>query len=216
MIYIYLPLIFQLSAVILIALISPGPDFAIVVRNSLKYSRKIGIYTALGVALGNLVHISYCLLGLGIAIKENANLFIIIKYLSASYLFYIGFKGICAKKSNSEDRIIVGSSSDITENNISILKALSLGFLTTLLNPKAILFYISLFSVMVPSTIPSSAIFIISTVIVTEAFIWFSFVAICLSNKKIRTKFYNIDHWVDRVIGIILISLSIKLLFTKF
>ena len=90
--------IFGLFSIIFIALVSNGPDFIIVVKNSLIHSRKIGIFTALGVALSNIFHVSYILLGFEIIIAGNAWLFTIIKFLGASYLIYIGIKGLLAKK----------------------------------------------------------------------------------------------------------------------
>src|SRR3990167_823924 len=71
LIFQYLSSILSLVGLVMIALISPGPDFAIVVRNSLIYSRKTGLFTALGIALGILVHVSYTLLGLGLVIAKN-------------------------------------------------------------------------------------------------------------------------------------------------
>ena len=61
----YLPSIVSLSGLVMISLISPGPDFAVVVKNSVVYSRKTALLTALGISLGILVHVTYILLGLG-------------------------------------------------------------------------------------------------------------------------------------------------------
>ncbi|HAT8180793.1 TPA: lysine transporter LysE, partial [Legionella pneumophila] len=64
-------LLLPLIILVFISLISPGPDFAITVKNSLVYSRRSGLLTALGIALGSLVHISYTLLGLGLLITKT-------------------------------------------------------------------------------------------------------------------------------------------------
>lgn len=85
------------AVVHLFAVMSPGPDFAVVTKNSLLHSRKTGIYTSLGIALGISVHIAYSLLGIGLVISKSAVLFSIIKYLGAGYLVYIGYLSLRAK-----------------------------------------------------------------------------------------------------------------------
>jgi len=94
----YLPSITALLTIQLLGLMSPGPDFAIVVRNSLIYSRKTAIFTAIGLAFGVLIHLSYILLGLGAMISKTVWLFSLFKYVGAAYLIYIGCKGLCTKK----------------------------------------------------------------------------------------------------------------------
>ena len=81
-----------------IALASPGPDFAIVVKNSLVHSKKAGMMTALGIATGETIHLSYILLGVGIIISKNIWILNSIKILGMLYLTYIGIKMLRAKK----------------------------------------------------------------------------------------------------------------------
>src|SRR5580700_10080824 len=80
-----------------LAVIAPGPDFAVVVKNTLTHSRRAGIITALGISCGVLFHMSYCLFGLAFMIKTNPLLFNIIKYIGCGYLVYIGIKAILHK-----------------------------------------------------------------------------------------------------------------------
>ena len=54
----YWATLLQISFLNIIALISPGPDFAIVVKNSLVHSRKAALLTGLGMTTGDLVHLS--------------------------------------------------------------------------------------------------------------------------------------------------------------
>ena len=90
-----------ISLIITLAVMSPGPDFAIVSRNALRYSQKTGLFTAMGIACGSLFHASYCILGFAIVISKSILLFNIIKYIGASYLIYIGIKGLLEKKTSS-------------------------------------------------------------------------------------------------------------------
>ena len=76
------------------AVMSMGPDFAMVTRNSLLYSRRTGVLTAMGIALGIAVHVAYSLLGIGLIISQSVVLFSVIKYLSAIYLICIGYQSL--------------------------------------------------------------------------------------------------------------------------
>src|SRR3989338_5059978 len=88
----------------LLGAMSPGPDFAIIVRNSLTYSRRTGIWTAAGLGLGILVHVTYALLGIGFIVSQSILLYNALKYLGALYLLYIGWKALMTKapKARSE------------------------------------------------------------------------------------------------------------------
>ncbi|MBJ7297359.1 MAG: LysE family translocator [Dolichospermum sp.] len=85
-------------SIALIAIISPGPDFAITLRNSLLYSRQAGVYTAFGVGAGFIVHSTYSLIGIGTIISQSILLFNTLKWVGAAYLIYIGIKSLRAKK----------------------------------------------------------------------------------------------------------------------
>lgn len=204
----YLPSILSLSGLMLLSLISPGPDFAVVVRNSLVYSRRSALLTALGIALGILVHVAYTLFGLGMIIRESAWLFLIVKYMGAGYLLYIGFKGLKAKKTAPG----LGQVEHIRD--ISALSAVGSGFLTNALNPKCMLFFISLFSMVIAPHTPISILSLYGLIIFIETLIWFSFVAFCLSGKRTREKFNAVGHWIERVTGGVLMGLGAKLFFT--
>jgi RhtB (resistance to homoserine/threonine) family protein len=198
-----------LLIVFFVSLISPGPDFAITVRNSLVYSRRSGLLTALGIATGCLFHISYTLLGLALLITKTPVLLHVIQYLGAGYLFYIGYKSL--KAQSHLDKI----SGIHSKTDLKPMKAFSIGLLTNLFNPKLMLFCVSLFSVLIPKDITLTNKLFLALILFTETLLWFSFVAFSLSGKKTRAKFEKISHWVERITGIILITLALKLLFSN-
>lgn len=203
----YLSSIIGIAALVMVAVISPGPDFALIVRNSLIYSRKTALLTALGIALGILVHVSYILLGLGLVIENNPWLLQGIKYFGAGYLFYIGFKGLRAKKT----RLTLGNLHH--KHDMSALSAIRSGFLTNALNPKCILFFISLFSLVISPHTPPFILLIYGVIIFIETLLWFSFIGFCLSGKRLREKFSAVGHWIERLTGGILMFLGVRLLF---
>jgi Putative threonine efflux protein len=82
--------LFTVATITILAVISPGADFAMVTRNSMMLSRRAGMLTAAGIALGVLVHVAYSLLGVGLVISRSILLFSLIKYMGAAYLVYLG------------------------------------------------------------------------------------------------------------------------------
>jgi RhtB (resistance to homoserine/threonine) family protein len=192
-----------------VALVSPGPDFAIVVKNSLVHSKKAGMMTALGIAAGETAHLSYILLGVGVVIAKNLWLLNMVKLLGIIYLSYLGIKMLRAKKVSSVSNIA------FTHSSISLKSAFQNGLFANLLNPKAILFFIGVFTIVVDLNTPMSVLLIYAVAMVLTTLLWFSIVAQLFSARKIREKFLGISHWVERITGGLLIAISIKLALTK-
>ena len=97
----------------LVAVVTPGPDFALTLRSSLAYSRRAGVYTAVGIGIGNAIHATYCLIGIGALISQSILLFNGLKLIGAGYLIYLGLKSLQAKpiqaKSLQDNRRIVSA-----------------------------------------------------------------------------------------------------------
>lgn len=185
------------------AVVSPGPDFILALKNSLTYSRKIGIYTAIGFGLGIGIHVLYSLLGLAILIKESVLIFNIIKYLGATYLFYIGVNSLLEKKSE------INFENTEQKETISQSKALMMGFLTNVLNPKASLFFLSLFTFIIQSNPSRLTLGIISFSMMLNTAIWFSLVAIFFNIPLIQKQYTNSKQKISIILGLMLIIIAI-------
>lgn len=200
----YLTLIGTVALINLLAAISPGPDFIMCVRNSLTYSRKTGIWTAVGFGVGITIHILYSLAGLAFIISKSILLFNAIKFLGAGYLIYIGVKSVLAKSSKIE------LAEPQKKTDISARAAFKIGFLTNVLNPKATLFYLSLFTFVISPQTPTSIMGILTIIMVAEIILWFSLVAIFLTQKRIRSVFERFQNVFNKTLGGLLIALGIK------
>jgi len=99
----YLSEFITVAIIHLLAVMSPGPDFVMIMRNSLLYSRKTGIYSAIGLGAGIAVHVTYSLIGIGFIISKSVLLFSIIKLLGAGYLVYVGYKSLKATHNFSQN-----------------------------------------------------------------------------------------------------------------
>jgi len=200
----YLPLIGTVTLIHLLSVMSPGPDLIVAIRNSLVYSRKTGVWTAVGFSLGILIHISYCVAGLALVISQSIILFNIFKFLGAGYLIFIGLKSFFSKSSE----IVVEK--EEKKKDISALKAVQIGFLTNVLNPKATLYFLSLFTLVISPETPLSVLVILSMIMVLIMGSWFSLVAFFLTQKKVQKTFGKFQKSFNRVFGGLLVSLGIK------
>lgn len=189
----------------LVAMISPGPDFLLVVKNSMKYSLRIGSYTAVGIALGLVIHMTYCILGLGLVISQSIVLFNIIKYLGAAYLICIGIASFLSK----DEPLQIDTKKDV--QMIPPLRAVKMGFLVNALNPKATLAFVSLFSAFITPETPLRISLAFAVFVIVSALMWFSFVASIFTFQKVRYIFDKAKTRVDRTIGILFVSLGLKI-----
>jgi len=194
----------------LIAAISPGPDFFIVLRNSLVHSRKAGFLTAFGVSMAIIVHLSYTLIGIGVLIAESPSLYSILKYSGVIYLFYIGLKGIISSFKKFPTFVADYAQE---KNQISALAAIMQGFWTNLLNPKAAIFFISLFSQFIDTKTPYIIGIEYGAITWSIALGWFILLSYLLTHKQIVGKIDRYRIYVDRVMGGILMGLGFKMLF---
>lgn len=194
---------FMLTLVAALMIISPGPDFAVVVRNSLTYGRMSGIYASGGIALANLCYVAINLLGIGMIIAKSAVLFSGMKILGAAYLMYLGYKGILAKPALPRVNLqkVEGSR-----------RGFYSGFLTSILNPKACLFYLSFFSVLISPNTPKPTQIFYGVWVCVLALLWFMLVAVFFTSPIIGKKIESLKHWLERCTGGVLILLGLKLI----
>ena len=196
-----------LASVHLLAVASPGPDFAIVLKHSISYGRRTAIVTSVGVGVAILLHVAYSLLGIGILIKTTPMLFQIFSYVAAAYLFYLGWGALRSPAPlNIDDKNI-----EKPVQTISDRKAFVVGFLTNGLNPKATLFFLSVFAVAVSPDTPNIIKLGYGLYLAIATGIWFCMLSIFLSSKKVARVIGEKGYWFDRVMGVVLIMLAIKL-----
>lgn len=205
----YLPELLTVILVHFLGVVSPGPDFAMVARNSLVHNRKIGIYTSLGIALGICVHVLYSLVGIGLVISQSILLFSAIKLIGAAYLIYIGIKSLRSKANTVE------ISSKKTQKTPSAKEAIKIGFLTNALNPKATIFFLAVFTQVINPSTPKSVQLVYGIVMVLLTFVLFSLISIGFSQEMVKKQFSKFQHHIERTMGAILIGLGIKIAISK-
>lgn len=199
--------LYTVAAISLLAAISPGPDFFIVLRNSLVYSRKAGVMTACGITAALIVHLTYTLVGIGFLISQSPFIYSLLTKAGALYLLYIGLKGM----------FVAALSQDVTHQKSTETLvpqvAFMQGFLTNLLNPKCALFFISLFSQFITPTTPISSKLAYGFINWSITLCWFLLLAFVLTSNRIQQKLSSFRTAIDRIMGTVLVYLGFKLLF---
>lgn len=197
-----------IASVHLLAVASPGPDFAIILKQSLRFGRKTALYTSLGIGSGILVHVAYSLVGIGVLIASDERLYTVLKYIAASYFLYLAWHGLRAKKPTE----IKEEQLSQCEQQPSNKKAYLTGFLINGLNIKATLFFVSLFSMVISPTTPIDIKLAYGLYMAFATALWFSFLSVLLGHNIIRHRLLTYGYWLDRVMGGVLLLLAIQLL----
>jgi threonine/homoserine/homoserine lactone efflux protein len=196
-----------IASVHLLAVASPGPDFAIVLKHSISFGRRAAIITSIGVGAAILIHVAYSLLGIGILIKTTPVLFQVFSYVAAAYLLYLGWGAIRSPAPKTLNNVKVEKVIQL----ISDKKAFVVGFLTNGLNPKATLFFLSVFAVAVSPDTPNVIKLAYGLYLAIATGIWFCVLSLFLSSKSVTQFIGEKGYWFDRMMGGVLILLAIKL-----
>ncbi|MFJ8080939.1 LysE family translocator [Streptomyces sp. NPDC096205] len=197
--------ILAVAVITVLAVIAPGADFAMIVRNSYLHGRRTGLLAATGVAAGVLVHVTYTMLGVGLLIASSTFLFTVIKLIGAAYLVYIGVRTFRAR---GEVKVDLENKTGLTP-----LAALRSGFLTNVLNPKTTLFVVSTFAQVVSPGTPLYQQAGYGLFMSLAHLLWFGVVAVFFSQERMRTLMLRAQKVLNKVIGSVLAGLGVSLAF---
>lgn len=203
----YLSEFLSVALVHILAVMSPGPDFAIVTKNSLVYSRKSGVLSALGIGMGILVHVTYSVIGVAVILSKTPALLTVIQYIGAGYLIYLGYLSLSDKYHASKQ------SSSHTSHDISPFEAIKNGFITNVTNPNATLFFLSIYTTLISKQTPFVIRSLYGLEMSVATFAWFSVVALIFSHPLIKTRISGVQFYIEKIMGVALILLALKIIF---
>jgi RhtB (resistance to homoserine/threonine) family protein len=185
-----------------LVMVSPGPDMVLVLRNTLVGGRRAGLQTSIGILSGNLVHITYCVLGIGVLISQSIVAFSALKYAAAAYLIYLGIMTFRsgAKTLDAND----------VERRQPRRTWFVQGFVNNLLNPKGTLFYLGVFTtVIAPDTSAIVMVLLVLIMMLISASFWLFFVY-TLDRPAIREVIERSRQTVNRIFGGLLLLLGVR------
>jgi RhtB (resistance to homoserine/threonine) family protein len=192
--------LFLVIAITILAVISPGPDFAMVTRNSYAYGRRSGLLAALGIACGVQVHVFYTVFGVALIITQSPMLFMAMKLLGGGYLVYLGIKSFTHKS--------VLTLAEASTSAPGAWQLFGSGFLTNALNPKTMLFVVAAYSQVVQAGSSLTANLAYGLFMSLTHWAWFSLVALFFSTQRLRRRMLEKQQVIDKVIGAALIGLA--------
>lgn len=187
-----------------LGMLSPGPDFFMVIKNATRYQRTTAMFTALGVVCGVATHMSYCVAGLAVVITTTPWLFNFLKYAGAVYLIWIGIQALLSR-SDSKMNL-----DQIKSQQTSIKSAFLQGYLCNLLNPKATLFFLAVFTQVLQINSSISEKLLYAAIIFGLAAIWWPLLVVLIQSGPVRRGISKAQKIIDKLLGGVLIALGIK------
>jgi len=190
-------------SVTFLVMVTPGPDMVLVLRNTFVSGRRAGLQTSMGILSGNLVHITYCVLGIGLLISQSIIAFSALKYAAAAYLIYLGIMSFRSGATTLDANDIEGRRPN--------RKWFVQGFVNNLLNPKGTLFYLGVFTMVItPETSASAMLLLIVSMMLVSASFWLVFVY-TLDRPTIREFIERSQQTVNRIFGGLMVLLGMRL-----
>ncbi len=187
-----------------LGMISPGPDFFLVIRNAARYPRVAALMTAFGVVCGVATHMAYCVAGLAVVITTTPWLFNVLKYAGAAYLIWIGIQALFARGGSKMDV------SNLAQQSVSLKKAFLQGYLCNLLNPKATLFFLAMFTQVLNIHSGLGEKLWYAMIIWLLSLVWWPLLVVLFQSEPVRRGLAKVQKLVDKLLGTVLIALGIK------
>ncbi|OMH41348.1 LysE family translocator [Desulfurobacterium indicum] len=192
---------FTLFIVWTLLLLTPGPDFILVMKNTISGGYKNGFLTILGITSGIVIHTLTAIFGICI-LSQNPTLFKIVKTVGSLYLIYIGISGFYQMKKQQESLNIE------EEKNTPAKKSFREGFFCNILNPKLPLILLGIFTQLIPPQTPTHIKILFGMEIVATSFIMWNIVSLLLGNKYILSKLTKIEKEILFMANLVLILLG--------
>ncbi|WP_411750822.1 threonine export protein RhtC [Serratia marcescens] len=205
-----LMLFLTVALVHLIALMSPGPDFFFVSQTAASRSRREAMMGVVGISLGIVVWAGVALMGLHLILQKMAWLHQIIMVGGGIYLCWMGWQLLRSARAQQAQ--------PAAEAQVALPKAgrsFIRGFLTNLSNPKAVIYFGSVFSLFVGDSVGAGARWGLFLLIVAETFVWFSQVAVVFALPAMRRGYQRLAKWIDGVAGVLFTGFGLHLIFTR-
>ncbi|GGI80015.1 amino acid efflux permease RhtB family protein [Shewanella hanedai] len=195
-----------LLAICCLGAMSPGPSLAMVVRHTLGGGRGKGIICAWAHSIGIGIYALVTLLGLAVVLKKAPMVFNGIAIIGALYLAWMGVQALRSKGGMS-DKLAAGEAT-------SGLTAARDGIAISLFNPKIMLFFLALFSqfVMVADNFVGQSLIVLTPLVVDG--LWYTIIALVLSHPSVLPKLRAKAALIDKLSGVVLILLAIRVLVT--
>ncbi|WP_373326623.1 LysE family transporter [Cronobacter turicensis] len=187
-----------------LGMLSPGPDFFLVIKNAARYPRSAAMMTAAGVIAGVVTHMTYCVAGIAVVITTTPWLFGALKYVGAAYLVWLGINALLARGTTSL------ALDGVAQESTSLKKAFIQGYLCNLLNPKATLFFLAMFTQVLNVNSGLMEKLWYAGIIVALTLVWWPLLVLLIQSQPVRRGLTKAQKVIDKLLGGTLLALGIK------
>jgi len=187
---------------------SPGADTLLVVRNVLRGGRRDGIATAIGICSGLYVHAILSAFGLSVILMHSAAAFTAVKFAGAAYLVWLGLQSLRSAARGQP----TAEAADAGAARVPASRSWREGFLTNLLNPKVIVFYLALLPQFIGADDPVfRKSLLLAAIHAVEGIAWFAIVSVLVDRSRRFFLRPLLRRWIDAACGTFLIALGVRL-----
>lgn len=193
-----------------LAIVSPGPNFVLVVNRSLAGGRADGVWSAFGVALGSGLYGTCGLLGWIVLLDSLPHFSGLVRLFGGGYLVFLGAQmALNLLRRRGPETLPAEALRVLSGRPVSLVLS---GLATNLSNPKAWAFYLSLFTVVLAPDLPVWAKVVLNLAMFWISFGWYALVATLLTRRRIQPGFRGLQRAVQGLLGGVLIYLGLALL----
>ncbi|WP_266168359.1 homoserine/threonine efflux transporter [Dyella subtropica] len=203
-------LFLTIAIVHLIALISPGPDFFFVSQAAVSRSRRQALFGVIGITLGMVAWSALALLGLQLLLHRLVWLSQLMAVAGGFYLAWMGVKMLRGAWHAPAAESAV--TAQVERSDLATLRA---GLLTNLANPKAVVYFGSVFSALIGDSVNAATRWGLWTLVVAETFLWFTLVAAFFALPAMRRGYLRLSRWIDGVAGAVFVVFGLHLIINR-
>lgn len=198
--------------------LTPGSDTMYIITRSISQGQTAGLYSVLGITSGSLIHTLLASLGLSVLLASSPIAFMIVKYIGAAYLCYLGFKMLTSKNSNSIANCLSKGKGVSSQKDVDGWQIYKQGVLTNVFNPKVALFFLAFFPQFIDASYAYGTLsfLILGLTFATTGLIW------CLCLALLASKFSaslrenpSVEIILNKISGVVFMGLGVKLLTEK-
>lgn len=189
-----------------LAMASPGQNFVIVVYTTMNYGLNLGVVSALGVATGSFLYVTFSIFGYGVLVNFYPNILLYLQILGSAYIMYIGYRIAASKPHNLNE-----NSSELKFEINTYFKAYARGLMTNLSNPKSVVFFTSIFGAYIPKNSDLVIFSLLIALVLFMSVVWHGALALFFSFNSILKIYHRRINLINLLIGslLILIGLSV-------
>jgi threonine/homoserine/homoserine lactone efflux protein len=195
------------GGVVVVAAVAPGPDFVVVMRNSVLLGRRAGMVCAVGIGTGLFLWSMVTALGIAGLLAASAVAYTVVKLAGAGYLVLLGARALLAARraGYSEQHALPGPAAH------GLAAALRQGLLTNLLNPKAAVFFLALMPQFLPADPAATDTALLGAIAATISALWFCVLANLVGSMRRLLGRASVRRTIDAVMGTLLVALGIRI-----